>query len=304
MTKAKQETFAELQNKIAHLAETKRKLAERFDDGDITAFEYSMNQDKLHTQEIYLIFEKEMLLRESRNHVLSIKQMRLLLGLLVGVCFLGFFISPYVYPKIFGYSFAEECILNAKHQWSVGACLDLYPSKSADIPKQSGATVDSRSSEDIHARNTPLADTPLILTDLSTQSTKHINEPWPSNGEIVWYGDLKVGIAPFEIKSSFGSNYFLKLADANTGEDVMGIFVTGGSSLNMKVPLGTYTVKYATGDKWYDYDKYFGQDTIYTKADGLFNFRNENDKVTGYKVTLYSVKNGNLKTMKIQAKDF
>ena len=40
---------------------------------------------------------------------------------------IGFFISPYVYPKLFGYNSAEECAIHAKTKWAIGFCFDLYP---------------------------------------------------------------------------------------------------------------------------------------------------------------------------------
>ncbi|WP_156952465.1 hypothetical protein [Microvirgula aerodenitrificans] len=40
---------------------------------------------------------------------------------------LGFFISPILYPKIFGYSSAQECMLHVNTKFQAGACADLYP---------------------------------------------------------------------------------------------------------------------------------------------------------------------------------
>ncbi|TLS19023.1 MAG: hypothetical protein FDZ72_06370 [Betaproteobacteria bacterium] len=50
-------------------------------------------------------------------------------AVVVAIAFLlGFLIGPWLYPKLFGYSSAEECVLNTKHKHAVGACYDLYPS--------------------------------------------------------------------------------------------------------------------------------------------------------------------------------
>lgn len=46
----------------------------------------------------------------------------------IGALILGFFASPYLYPRIFGYKNAEECTLDAKTRWAVAVCFDLYPS--------------------------------------------------------------------------------------------------------------------------------------------------------------------------------
>ncbi len=39
----------------------------------------------------------------------------------------GFVVSPYIYPKLFGYSSAQECAIHAKTKWAIGFCFELYP---------------------------------------------------------------------------------------------------------------------------------------------------------------------------------
>jgi hypothetical protein len=42
----------------------------------------------------------------------------------------GFFISPTMYPKLFGYKYQEECLINlqSSNQLAAVGCLRLYPS--------------------------------------------------------------------------------------------------------------------------------------------------------------------------------
>ena len=40
----------------------------------------------------------------------------------------GFFVSPFLYPKFFGYKSAEECLLDHTNNYGMSACYDLYPS--------------------------------------------------------------------------------------------------------------------------------------------------------------------------------
>lgn len=42
--------------------------------------------------------------------------------------FAGFFVSPYLYPKIFGFSSAEECALGVSTRHQAQMCFSLYPS--------------------------------------------------------------------------------------------------------------------------------------------------------------------------------
>ncbi|MDD9823647.1 MAG: hypothetical protein OXU43_00440 [Gammaproteobacteria bacterium] len=111
------------------------------------------------------------------------------------------------------------------------------------------------------------------------------------------------GVAPFEIKTSAGSNYLIKLENIS-GMKVMDIFVRGGDTIEVSVPLGSYIVKYAVGNTWYGYEHYFGPDTNYNKADEIFHFRQEGNQISGYTITLYPVLSGNLRTSRIKASQF
>jgi hypothetical protein len=126
----------------------------------------------------------------------------------------------------------------------------------------------------------------------------------PANGETQNY-TFGEAIAPFKIQSQPGSNFLVKLADANTGSTAMTIFVRGGENVETLVPLGSYYVKYASGTTWYGYDHLFGDyHTGYSKADEVFNFTVDGDTVRGFSITLYTVEGGNLSTSGITATEF
>lgn len=127
--------------------------------------------------------------------------------------------------------------------------------------------------------------------------------PLPANGEVYTH-TRRESVAPFEIKSSYGISYLVKLSDASTGQPVLTVFVRGGNTVNLDVPLGTYIVKYAAGDKWYGYCYLFGPTTSYSKADETFTFRYNGNQVSGYTITLYKVRNGNLTTKAISPDEF
>jgi hypothetical protein len=125
----------------------------------------------------------------------------------------------------------------------------------------------------------------------------------PRSGEVQRYTSQD-GVAPLQIQSSVGDHYFVKLEDANSGRPVVAVFVRGGQTEEIEVPLGTYTVKYASGEKWYGVPHLFGPDTQYSKADQTFTFSSNGYQYTGYTITLYKVSNGNLSTTKLQPGDF
>jgi len=110
-------------------------------------------------------------------------------------------------------------------------------------------------------------------------------------------------VAPFEIKTSTGSNHLIKLENIS-GVRVMDIFVRGGDTIKVSVPLGIYIVKYAAGDTWYGYEHNFGPDADYSQANSILHFRREGNQIIGHTVTSYRVSGGNLSTSRIKASQF
>lgn len=106
------------------------------------------------------------------------------------------------------------------------------------------------------------------------------------------------GVAPFEIRTKAGRDYFVKLVDLN-GTDVMTIFVQGGRPLETAVPLGSYRMRYAVGGEWYGPVLLFGPETSTFQADEVFDFRLDGSMYTGYTVELILQSEGNLRTSKL-----
>jgi hypothetical protein len=125
----------------------------------------------------------------------------------------------------------------------------------------------------------------------------------PSHGKITWNSDGEP-VAPLEIRSSMGSHYVVKLSDYYSGRAVLSVFVHGGSTVHLDVPLGTYRIKYASGEHWYGPTHLFGPETAYSKADSSFDFRVTGNQVSGYTLTLYKVVDGNLQTTTISPNEF
>jgi len=111
-------------------------------------------------------------------------------------------------------------------------------------------------------------------------------------------------IAPFEIKSESGGYYLLKLQNIYNANKFLTIFIQGGRNITLDIPLGEYYLKYAFGYKWYGYEHYFGEETAYSKADEIFDFKIVGEQVSGYTVTLYKVIGGNLNTISIEPEEF
>ncbi|MEC9488119.1 MAG: hypothetical protein UMV23_01390 [Halanaerobium sp.] len=138
---------------------------------------------------------------------------------------------------------------------------------------------------------------------LAEEVSDPAEQPVPKNGTVNYYSEEKK-IAPLEIRTEEGNYYLLKLVNVEGDKTVLDVFIHGGKTVNIEVPLGTYEIRYASGEKWYGYEYLFGDNTMYTKAEGLFEFMVENNQVYGYILTLYSVTNGNLATNPIAPEDF
>jgi len=126
----------------------------------------------------------------------------------------------------------------------------------------------------------------------------------PINGQVFQqYG--KEGIAPLEIITpSKGYDFYVKLSDVNVMMTSKTFYVRGGSRVETKVPLGTFTIKYATGKEWKSENCLFGINTLYNKAEKVFEFKKVGNQLSGYSVELILQIDGNLSTSQIDPEDW
>lgn len=131
-----------------------------------------------------------------------------------------------------------------------------------------------------------------------------IPEPLPASGLMHNYTNREA-MAPFEIKTSDTTvNYYIKLEDSLTKEPEIIIFVRGGDSIKIDVPLGYYKIKYATGKTWFGEEMLFGHNTTYTTSRDILSFKVDGYYVKGHTLTLYKVANGNFATQSLTPEDF
>lgn len=269
----------------------KQQLLDAFDDGDITFREFFERYEDIHLQEVEQRVAAKLI---ASQRAIAAKIKLLSASLIIATGFAIFF-SPLVYKSIFGYKSAEECAIDSKNKYAISYCFDLYPSIKESLKHD---TLNNSSSS--------LPQGPLTPMRSPTDDLSKIASPLsnPVHGSVYWFKNPEIVVAPFEINSSAGENYFVKFSDADSGADVLGIFVEGGKLVSTKVPAGRYTVKYAAGKNWYGYKDYFGADTVYSKATALFDFNVNEHGAAGYSITLYKVKNGNLHTSHIKKEEF
>lgn len=110
------------------------------------------------------------------------------------------------------------------------------------------------------------------------------------------------GVAPLTIKTSpsGGHHYFVKIVNSTNHQELGSYFIRSGETLKIKVPIGTYEIKYSSGKQWYGTGYLFGPETKYSKADSLFSFNFDGYQYSGYTIELIMQRNGNLRTSGIQ----
>jgi hypothetical protein len=115
--------------------------------------------------------------------------------------------------------------------------------------------------------------------------------------------DFADRLAPFEINTSQGFDYLVKLEQ--TGRRAVGLtfFVIGGQQFETMVPLGTYTLKYVAGKTWCGRSVLFGNQQA-ERGRSLLTFDRTGDRYEGQTVTLYPVPDGNFAIATISRPQF
>ena len=128
----------------------------------------------------------------------------------------------------------------------------------------------------------------------------------PPNGIINMFTSEE-RLAPFTVTAPTNNNYLIKMENATTKKTSMYIFVKAGTTATTKIPLGTYRMKIAYGQKWYGITKLFGEQTQYgiIKQTLPFTTQIKNNKkyYMGQIIKLKAI-NGNLTTKRISKIEF
>ena len=124
----------------------------------------------------------------------------------------------------------------------------------------------------------------------------------PETGTL-WYQGSRHRIAPFTIETSGDEDYLVKLVPLSSGNTIE-IYVRGGTTTEVKVPLGRYEMRYASGNEWYGNQILFGPSTSCSKSTSPLSFTSDYGGVSGYTVTLYRVPHGNMLTSKTRYDQF
>ena len=167
----------------------------------------------------------------------------------------------------------------------------------------SGEVIAKTDSQRVESEADDVQVKPEIVWKSDTDIRKSAVHPLPPNGDLRMYGSGE-RLGSLEIKTSEGAHFLIKLVNPASSETVAELFVHADSIIKVRVPLGSYELRYATGESWHGRQQLFGPETGYFRADKLFDFTKKGNRVTGYSVKLFRVRGGNLPTSRINPQKF
>ena len=123
---------------------------------------------------------------------------------------------------------------------------------------------------------------------------------------IMWNRTGRAGRAHFGIKTSVGSDYYIKLVEVKTNRDAVAIYVVGGKDLEVLVPPGSYKMKYAYGKIWRGEQHLFGQGRLTRVEEAVkrLDFLGSWSGFNGHIVELIPQIGGNFPTRDIRRDSF
>jgi hypothetical protein len=119
-----------------------------------------------------------------------------------------------------------------------------------------------------------------------------------------WISQRADRLVPFEIVTSAGDNYYVKLVDPFSGRDYARFRVVGGRAFTTKVSPGQYVMRYASGQTWYGSPAFFGPETSFMEANVTLLFEIDGQELKGMTVQLIKQPGGNMKTQSISKASF
>ena len=180
-----------------------------------------------------------------------------------------------------------------------GKTRDFTQAELATIPSSAYAktVACSISTEDVKPQN--VAPRKKYPSPPKKSKVQAVEYPMPQSAYFIAYPRHKCD-SVLAINTAKGASYVIKLVDVQNEEDILTYFLPGGVRREIDVPSGDFELRYTCGTRWYGVEKLFGPNAAFAKADCVFYFR----EGSGYEVTLYGVKDGNLRTIAISGEDF
>jgi curved DNA-binding protein CbpA len=136
---------------------------------------------------------------------------------------------------------------------------------------------------------------------------KKLEQPLPINGVFKAANRSNINrydSPPLKISNAPGANTLMKLIRIKDNAEVMSIFIRAGQTVEVKVPLGSYKAKIASGQTWYGDAVRFGPNTSYATLDTVLEFSVQGNQLLGNELMLTRVRDGNLRQGPLSASEF
>lgn len=130
--------------------------------------------------------------------------------------------------------------------------------------------------------------------------------PLPVSGELQrFYAPAVPALAPFTVNATQVSDHYLvKLEDWVSGAPVVTVFVRKGEVASLRLPVGKYRLKFASGKYWMGPRALFGPMTSASEARDPMVFSQQGSEYQGHVVDLLPRVSGNLKADRVLAPRF
>lgn len=142
----------------------------------------------------------------------------------------------------------------------------------------------------------------LSFSNKSSDSDSNLKEErMPDNGQIFFSSFPNYdALSTLEVKTTGEYAHVIKVYDELSNQVIIEFFVRPGATHEVRLPIGNFRIKYASGTKWFGHSNLFGSKTQAAITDKTFSFT-ENG---GYTIELFKQSNGNLGETSINADDF
>lgn len=130
-------------------------------------------------------------------------------------------------------------------------------------------------------------------------------KPQNTTGYSLYGEDYAQSTAPFRVAVPSTHKYYcVQLYDHLNGKRVVTVYVHGGKTVEIEVPLGTYKLYYSGGDVWYGPFRRFLESGVYRKSEDLLEFYQDGDYACGVDLELQVSIGGNMDSQDISYSNF
>lgn len=146
--------------------------------------------------------------------------------------------------------------------------------------------------------------TPPPTTSPAHETTRFLSKP--QNGAIL-QSPRTEKVAPFSVTAPADVDCLVHLyRNVNSDMDII-MFIRAGKTAEINVPIGVYTLYYATGTEWNGIDApdnmCFGLGTQWFTSPQKLSFSADDYYYNGHSITLYTVPNGNFETNAVSVEE-